>query len=128
MKYNIDESVENIVEDMRKLTILTGQLSSVHEETLYTWPLVLFDNIENIEIKYDLTKEYTQRAGEGYVVYRLEISPENVPKEEEFVKLCKILTSWVRDMLWDDIKVDISTSIRGYTDSSKDKKDGLKQD
>jgi hypothetical protein len=128
MKYNIDESVGNIVEDMRKLTILTGQLSSVHEETLYTWPLVLFDNIENIEIKYDLTKEYTQRAGEGYVVYRLEISPENVPKEEEFVKLCKILTSWVRDMLWDDIKVDISTSIRGYTDSSKDKKDGLKQD
>jgi hypothetical protein len=128
MKYNIDESIEKIVEDMRKLTMLTGQLSSVHEETLYTWPLILFDNIENIEIKYDLTKEYTQEAGEGYVIYKLEIPPENVPKEIEFVRLCKILTSWVRNMLWDDIKVDISTSIRGYTDSSKDKKDGLKQD
>ena len=86
MKYNIDESIEKIVEDMRKLTMLTGQLSSVHEETLYTWPLILFDNIENIEIKYDLTKEYTQEAGEGYVIYKLDILPENIPGDDLFYR------------------------------------------
>lgn len=119
------ETVEAMLEDMRKITMLTGEISSVHEESLQKWPYIIFDNVQNVEIKYDLTKEYTQETGEGYVIYRLEIPPENVPKEEEFVKLCKILTSWVRDMLWDDIKVDISTSIRGYTDSSKGNKNGL---
>lgn len=119
------EAVSGILEDMRKITMLTGEISSVHEESLQKWPYIIFDNVQNVEIKYDLTKEYTQETGEGYVIYRLEIPPENVPKEEEFVKLCKILTSWVRDMLWDDIKVDISTSIRGYTDSSKGNKNGL---
>lgn len=128
MKYNIDESIEKIVEDMRKLTMLTGQLSSVHEETLYTWPLILFDNIENIEIKYDLTKEYTQEAGEGYVIYKLDILPENIPGDDLFYRRCEMLADWVRNMLWNNIKVEVSTKTMGYTNSSKDKDNGLKQD
>lgn len=128
MKYNIDESIEKIVEDMRRLTMLTGQLSSVHEETLYTWPLILFDNIENIEIKYDLTKEYTQEAGEGYVIYKLDILPENIPGDDLFYRRCEMLADWVRNMLWNDIKVEIETKTKGYSNSSKDKEDGLKQD
>lgn len=128
MKYNIDESIEKIVEDMRRLTMLTGQLSSVHEETLYTWPLILFDNIENIEIKYDLTKEYTQEAGEGYVIYKLDILPENIPGDDLFYRRCEMLADWVRNMLWNDIKVEIETKTKGYSNSSKDKEHGLKQD
>jgi hypothetical protein len=128
MKYNIDESIEKIVEDMRRLTMLTGQLSSVHEETLYTWPLILFDNIENIEIKYDLTKEYTQEAGEGYVIYKLDILPENIPGDDLFYRRCEMLADWVRNMLWNDIKVEIETKTKGYSNSSKDKGNGLKQD
>jgi len=128
MKYNIDESIEKIVEDMRRLTMLTGQLSSVHEETLYTWPLILFDNIENIEIKYDLTKEYTQEAGEGYVIYKLDILPENIPGDDLFYRRCEMLADWVRNMLWNDIKVEIETKTKGYSNSSKDKKNGFKQD
>lgn len=128
MKYNIDESIEKIVEDMRRLTMLTGQLSSVHEETLYTWPLILFDNIENIEIKYDLTKEYTQEAGEGYVIYKLDILPKNIPGDDLFYRRCEMLADWVRNMLWNDIKVEIETKTKGYSNSSKDKEDGLKQD
>lgn len=128
MKYNIDESLEKIVEDMRKLTMLTGQLSSIHEETLYTWPLILFDNVQNVEIKYDLTKDYTQEVGEGYVIYSVDVSDDTKYTEKEFTKRGKILTGWVRDMLWNNIKVEVSTKTMGYTNSSKDKGNGLKQD
>lgn len=128
MTYNIDESIEKIVEDMRKLTMLTGQLSTVHEETLYTWPLVLFGNVGNVEIKYDLTKDYTQEVGEGYIVYKIDMSDDVQYKEEEFVKKCEILTSWVRDMFWNNIKVEVETKTQNYSNSSKDKKDGFKQD
>jgi hypothetical protein len=128
MKYNIGESLESIVEDMRKLTMLTGQLSSIHEETLYAWPLVLFDNVQNIEIKYDLTKDYTQEVGEGYIIYSIDISDDTKYTEEEFAKRGEILTGWVRDMFWHNIKVEIQTKTQGYTNSSKDKDNGLKQD
>ena len=128
MKYNIGASLEKIVEDMRKLTMLTGQLSSIHEETLYTWPLILFDNVQNVEIKYDLTKDYTQEVGEGYVIYSVDISEDTKYTEEEFAKKGEILTGWVRDMLWNNIKVEVSTKTMGYTNSSKDKDNGLKQD
>lgn len=127
MKYNINESIEKIVEDMRKLTMLTGQLSSVHEETLYMWPLILFNNIEKIEIKYDLTKEYTQEAGEGYIIYKIDILPENIPGDDLFYRRCEMLADWVRNMLWNDIKVEIETKTKGYSNSSKDKKHGLEQ-
>jgi hypothetical protein len=128
VSYNIGESLESIVEDMRKLTMLTGQLSSIHEETLYAWPLVLFDNVQNIEIKYDLTKDYTQEVGEGYIIYSIDISDDTKYTEEEFAKRGEILTGWVRDMFWHNIKVEIQTKTQGYTNSSKDKDNGLKQD
>lgn len=128
MKYNIDESLEKIVEDMRKLTMLTGQLSSIHEETLYTWPLILLDNVQNVEIKYDISKDYTQEVGEGYIIYSVDISEDTKYTEEEFAKRGEILTGWVRDMLWNNIKVEVSTKTMGYTNSSKDKDNGLKQD
>lgn len=118
MRYNIDESVEKIVEDMRKLTMLTGQLSTVHEETLYTWPLILFHEVKNIEIKYDLTKDYTQEVGEGYVIYNIDISDNIQYTEEDFVKRSKILTDWVRDMLWNEIKVEVQTKLSGYSNTS----------
>lgn len=119
MKYNVNESVEKIIEDMRKLTMLTGQLSVVHEETLYTWPLILFDNVQNVEIKYDISKDYTQEVGEGYVIYNIDVSDDTKYTEEEFTKKSEILTGWVRDMLWNNIKVEVSTKIMGYTNSSK---------
>ena len=90
--------------------------------------LILFDNIENIEIKYDLTKEYTQEAGEGYVIYKLDILPENIPGDDLFYRRCEMLADWVRNMLWNDIKVEIETKTKGYSNSSKDKEHGLKQD
>jgi len=119
MKYNVNESVEKIIEDMRKLTMLTGQLSVVHEETLYTWPLILFDNVQNVEIKYDISKDYTQEVGEGYVIYNIDISDDTNYTEEQFAKKSEILTGWVRNMLWNNIKVEVSTKIMGYTNSSK---------
>jgi hypothetical protein len=118
MKYNINESVEKIVEDMRKLTMLTGQLSMAHEESLYAWALILFNDVENVEIKYDLTKDYTKEVGEGYVIYNLDIPVDKIPKEEEFHKRCEILARWVRDMFWNEIKVEVQTKLCGYSNTS----------
>ena len=38
------------------------------------------------------------------------------------------IDDWVRNMLWNDIKVEIETKTKGYSNSSKDKEHGLKQD
>ena len=123
-------NTKEILDDLRNITMLTGELASVHEESLRNWPYVLFDDIKGVEIKYDLTKEYTKETGEGYVDYYIDFVTDEVAKRplEENDKKLDILTSWVRDMFWKEIKVIVYfNSEKFYENSSKDE-DGLSKD
>ena len=114
---------KEILDDLRNLTMLTGELASVHEESLRKWPYVLFNGVKSVEIKYDLTKLYTQEVGEGYVAYYINIEKPGEPKSE-----CDILTSWVRDMFWKEIEVSVHINDeKYYVNSSKDN-NGLNKD
>jgi len=120
-------NVKEILDDMRRITILTGEISSVHEESLKKWPYVVFDDVKDVQIKYDLTKDYTKEVGEGYVVFEIDMSEEKIPKDEDFKKRCEMIAQWARDMFWSEIKVEVITKLRGYTNSSIKKGDnGLK--
>jgi hypothetical protein len=110
---------KEILDDMRRITMLTGEISSVHEESLKKWPLIAFDEVAGVEIKYDLTKEYTKEVGEGYVIFEIDMPEEKIPKDEDFHTRCEMISQWVRDMFWDEIKVEITTKIKGYTNSHK---------
>jgi hypothetical protein len=117
---------EGILEDMRKITMLTGEISSIHQESLQKWPYIVYDGVDSVEIKYDLTKEYTQETGEGYVVFNVDgqkIDDNDFQAQGELGKQGQMITLWVRDMLWSDIRVEIYINGKSsYWDSSiKDK-------
>ena len=115
------KDTEAILKDLRNITMLTGEISSLHEKNLKTWVFVAFDGVENLEIKYDLSKDYHKEVGESYIDFYLEVEPMAV--NEKFEERCKTLTGWVRDMLWNDIKVKIFiNSVNQYTNSTKDLK------
>lgn len=127
------ETVEKMLEDMRKITMLTGEISSIHMENLKKWPYVAFNSvIENIEIEYDLTKQKTQDLGEGSIVFNISnqsSSCEDFKNQDSFNTRCEIITSWVRDMFWPEIKVEIFfNSKKVYSNSYLEKKvaNGLK--
>ena len=44
---------ENIIEQHKKNLLINGELSDFQLENLKKWPLILFDNIEQVAIKYD---------------------------------------------------------------------------
>jgi hypothetical protein len=129
--------VEAILEDLRKITMLTGELSSVHQESLQSWPLILFDDVKNVEIKYDLTKDRIKEVGEGYIYFDIETNEKYEFKDEceKEIERSKILVDWVRDMFWPEIFVRVTINNRYiYDHSSKIQKnvdrmmDGLKND
>ena len=122
-------NTKEILDDMRKITMLTGEISSVHEQSLKQWPYVALESVQHAEIKYDLTKDLTQETGEGYVHFDVKSALLN----EEHPKIkdrCDVLTEWVRDMFWKEIKVIVSLNdtIVYENSTTKEIKDGPKQD
>lgn len=99
---NENKNVQNILEDMRKITILTGTISKIHEQSLSKWPYIVFDEIGSLEVDYDLGNK--DRNGANFVNFYITSSKE---EHEDANKRCETLTSWVRDMFWKDIDVNV---------------------
>lgn len=99
----INENIQEMIDDMRNITMLTGQISIVQEKTIKTWPSVAYDDVVGVEIKYDLTKDYVKENGEGYVKYY--INTKNIPEDAE--KRSKFLAHWIRDLFWKEIKIEV---------------------
>ena len=116
-------NTQQILEDMRKITMLTGEISSIHELNLKNWIFVAFDGVDSLEIDYDLTKETTTANSEGFIDFKItanKIDLNDFQKQGEFGKRCDTLTAWVRDMFWPEIRVDMYLNgQKYYSDSSK---------
>ena len=116
------KNTQEILEDMRKITMLTGEISKIHQENLKTWPYVIFNEINSVEIKYDLTKDYTKEVGEGYIEFRMESGSD----QDSIDTRCNALAAWVRNMFWNEIKIIIyNNNKKIYENSSLGDINGL---
>jgi hypothetical protein len=102
------EYVEGILDDMRRITMLTGEISNVHEMSLKQWPYVLFEGVQHVSVSYDLTKQTALENGANHMSYTI-YAP--VVDEVQTKERSKILASWVRDMFWKEI--DITVTVDG---------------
>lgn len=102
---NTQKNAKDIVEDMKKITMLTGEISNIHEKSLVTWPYIVFDNIKNVEIKYDLTKTTQLESGYNLVEFFVFTSDQNRQNIDNFEKRCETLKQWTEGMLWSGIEV-----------------------
>lgn len=101
--------VEKLLDDMRNITMLTGEISSVHLLNLKNWVFIAFDNINTVEIDYDLSKSrYTspEEKINGFVNFKLTTKDPEY-KQENLNARSTTLTQWVRSMFWNDIDVTI---------------------
>jgi hypothetical protein len=124
------ETVEAMLEDMRKITMLTGEISSVHQESLQKWPYIVFDDVEGVEVKYDLTKATMESAGQNLVEFFIAMPKGHEEKGviDRFDDRCRNLVSWVWQMFWSDIEVRVFVNnVKRYSmfKPEKEKKDGL---
>lgn len=97
-------NVKEILKDLKNITMLTGELSTVHEQSLRKWPYIAYEGVGDVEIKYDLSKDYIKEMGEGYVDFYLTIINSELEQDKVDIRSSSI-AFWVRDSLWNEIKV-----------------------
>ena len=91
---------------------MTGNLSDFQLTNLKTWPFIVFDDVEKVEVNYDFSQIVKDERGEevsgigaGKVVFNL--STKQIPKPEQIDKL----KEWTKFLFWKDTKVEVNLKV-----------------
>lgn len=103
----MSEKIDAQVKDMATLTLLTNKINPIQEKNLKLYPLIFFNGVKTVNIKYDLSSNKTEEDGpamnDSYMVYDLEIdaTQENEKLDVRF----KHLETAVRQLFWNNIRI-----------------------
>lgn len=106
-----------IIQEMARLTILSGRVSDVQLKNIKTFPLIFFDNVSEVKIDYDLSHKADVTEDDAnnklvinkpttnhYVAYYLELDEAS---NEDLDKRFKALEESVRTLFWKDVSVEV---------------------
>jgi hypothetical protein len=100
---------KGILDDLKKMVLITGRLSDVHEKTLKTAPFIFFDHLEKVEISHDIeTNSSGSLPGSSRVMFTLSFKDgyeTDLQKERT-----QALINTVHTILWPEVKVSIFDS------------------
>lgn len=105
----IPKEIEQKIREMAKLTILSNRINDVQEKNLKMFPLICFEGIQSVRIDYDFSRarpaENEPDISASIVSYYLNI-PQS-PKMEDLEKRFEALEKCVRNIFWQDVKVEV---------------------
>lgn len=107
MSNSEETKMVEMLDEMRQLTIITGELSSIHLKNMQKWPYIVFDHVEEVAINYDLSKSRMLNKGVGLVEFHIKMPEEfnQIGVIDKFDDRCRNLVYWVYGMLWVEINV-----------------------
>jgi hypothetical protein len=89
------------IQEMRKLVLFSKRLSEWHIKNLKLWPQIVFDNLANAEIEYNIG----DKSEETYIRYVLKFKKK--AKLSDFDLRSSHLEKWVKSILWSDTQFSI---------------------
>lgn len=100
---------QQILDELKKLVILSHRISEIHEYNLTRYPYIVFNGIKNVKIDYDFSRVKTDQdepeLSNSYVLFYLEIE-ENT--QNDFMdKRCSALESYVKTLFWSTTTVEV---------------------
>lgn len=101
---SIKNTTEETLKDLKKMVILTGRLSEVHEKTLKNAPFIFFDHLKKVEISHDINTE-SGMAGTSRVIFTLSFEEGYEPDLLEY--RVKALKNTVHTILWPEVAVGV---------------------
>lgn len=117
---NIKNENQNIVDEHRKMVIMTGCLSDFQLENIKKWPFIVFGNdLLKVEINYDFVdgnKEGVQ-INSGSVEYDFYFN--NLPTEEVETMAKSMLTLWTKYLFWSDTKISFKKEGKKWQNKKK---------
>lgn len=102
---------DNIVEEHRKMVLMSGKISDFQLENLKKWPFIAFGrNLDKIEIEYDFTtsKDGNDKSMEvcaGYVTYNFHFNDNFKMSKDDILARLSSLTVWVKYLFWKDTQI-----------------------
>lgn len=95
---------KEVLDDMKKASILTGKLTQIQLNTLIKLPLIVIDNISSVSMNYDIVLNPEEQRP-SRVVYRLKANDKKkiVVTEASLQQLSKLVSS----LLWPGIMISI---------------------
>lgn len=99
-----------ILSDLRKLVLITGNLSEVHINTLKTAPFIFFDKVKEVQISHNIKAEDSSGmpglgSQVGFVIFFEEDYSPDLLKERTLA-----LKNTVHTILWPEVSVTITDS------------------
>lgn len=90
------------VQEMAKLTMMSGRINEIQEKNIKLYPFVVFDGIKSVSIDYDLDAQSETKR----VDYSIVMSGE-VPTGDDLFYRSNTLEGMVRTLFWKDLLVSI---------------------
>ena len=107
------EQENKVIEDHKKMLMMTGNLSDFQLTNMKTWPFLLFDKeLETVKIDYDFTKlvDDNEELSPGSIEYNFEFKKGTKLDRVETKKKLEILENWTRFMFWKETSISILRS------------------
>lgn len=108
MSENTKEEI-SVIDDHKKMLIMTGNLSDFQLDNLKKWPFILFDEtLEKVEIFYDFTEVVAneEELSPGRVSYNLAFKKNAKLNRDDTKKKLDLLSLWTRFLFWKETKVE----------------------
>jgi hypothetical protein len=103
-----DTKEQTVIDEHKKMLIMTGNLSDFQLQNLKTWPFIVFDKeLEKTEIKYDFTKLVAEKEelAAGSVTYDFAFKKDTKLDRAETKKKLEMLKLWTQFLFWKDTTV-----------------------
>lgn len=113
MPNKLEEKESTMIEDHKKMLMMTGNLSDFQLDNIKNWPFLLFgDELETVEINYDFTKlvDDNEELSPGVIHYNFKFKQGAKLNREMAKKQLDTLALWVRFMFWKETEVRILRS------------------
>lgn len=109
MSEEVKKEESTIVDEHRKMVMMTGNLSDFQLQNLKSWPYIVFDKeiLESAKITYDFTKLIAEEEelSPGTVQYDFNFKAGTKLNREETKKKLELLKLWVKFMFWKETEV-----------------------
>lgn len=102
----MQQKVKDILTDLKKMVILTGQISDPQIKTLQACPFIFFDNLDNVSISYNIVTDTSgDMPGLGSKVnFTLNFKDKYEP-DQHHDKRIQALMNTVYTMLWPEVEI-----------------------
>lgn len=93
------------IKELNKGAIASGRLSEVHIHNLRTYPFLVFNGLDTVEINFNIEPLLLDKQDGAYVEYVLRFK-DKVPKKMS--ENSKMLMDMVKVLLWKEVRVDVA--------------------